>query len=443
MSLFKAYDIRGVYGEDLTEDLAYKFGRAFVTFLNCKTVAVGHDMRDHSLAIEQALINGITDQGADVVKIGIATTPMLYYAVAKHGYESGINVTASHNPAKYNGFKLVNAGAVPISGDNGIYDMRDLVEKNEFEDAPKGRVSEKEGILQEYLENALNFTDVSKLKKYKIIADTGNGMAGLIIPDLLKRIPCEFTHMYPELDGSFPNHEANPLKHETLKDLQAEVKKQNADVGVAFDGDSDRIGFVDERGEIVESDLFTALIAIEMLKHQPGSKVLFDLRSSLAVPEAIKASGGIPIESRVGHSFIKASMRKESAIFAGEVSGHYYIKENYYIESPFIVLILLLKLMTETDKTLSELIKPLRKYHGTGELNFKVDDKDAKIQKVREMFSDAKRIYELDGLSITYDEWWLNLRPSNTEPLLRLTIEAKTAEKRDEIKDKVLKILKS
>ncbi len=442
MGIFKAYDIRGIYGTELTDEIAYRFGRAFVTFLKCKTVVVGYDMRDSSPKIESNLIRGITEQGASVVRIGLSTTPMLYFAAAKFSYDAGINVTASHNPAEYNGFKLVKAGGVPISGDTGIYAMRGLVEKNKFVCAAvRGKVTERDDILDAYLSNILSFVDVKKLKKFKIVADTANGMAGLVVPELFPRLNCEFEHMFPELDGTFPNHEANPLKHETLRWLQSEVKSRKADLGVAFDGDSDRIGFVDEKGCIVPFDLLTALIASELLKSSKGAKVLYDLRSSRAVPEAIKAAGGIAIETKVGHSLIKAHMRKEGAIFAGEVSGHYYLGSNFYIESPYIVMLLLLKLMTETNKPLSRLIKPMQKYYGTGELNFEVEDKERAMDKVKAAFPDAKRVYELDGLSVVYDDWWLNIRPSNTEPFLRLNLEATTADLRRRMKEKVLGIL--
>lgn len=442
MGIFKAYDIRGIYGTELTDEIAYRFGRAFVTFLKCKIVVVGYDMRDSSLKIESHLIRGITEQGASVVRIGLSTTPMLYFAAAKFGYDAGINVTASHNPSEYNGFKLVKAGGVPISGDSGIYEMRDLVENNKFSSAAaKGKVTERDDILDAYIQNILSFVDVKKLGKFNMVVDTANGMAGLVVPELFPRLDCEFEHMFPELDGTFPNHEANPLKHETLRWLQAEVKSKKADLGVAFDGDSDRIGFVDEKGCIVPFDLLTALIASELLKSSRGAKVLYDLRSSRAVPEAIKAAGGIAVETKVGHSFIKAQMRKERAIFAGEVSGHYYLGSNFYIESPYIVMLLLLKLMTESKKPLSELIKPLQRYYGTGELNFKVEEKEKAMENVKAAFPDAKRVYELDGLSVVYDGWWLNLRPSNTEPLLRLNLEAKTSELRDRMKEKVVSII--
>ena len=416
MSIFKAYDIRGIYGKELTEEIAYKLGRAFVSFLKCKNVAVGRDMRESSPIIETELIRGLTDQGADVMKIGLATTPMLYFTVGKFGYDAGINVTASHNPGRYNGFKLIKADAVPMSGETGIYDIRNLVEKGKFEDpAEKGKIEERTDVLENYVSNAISFVNPTKLKSHKIVADTGNGMAGIVIPPLMEKLPCKLVHLFPELDGNFPNHEANPLKTETLKSLKEEVKKQNADVGVAFDGDSDRIGFVDEKGNVVPADLFIALIAKELLLKKPNSKILHDLRSSKAVPEAIKDAGGTPIETRVGHSYIKEHMRKEKAIFAGELSAHYYLQDNHYVESPYIVMLLLLKLMTETGKTVSQLIKPLAKYHGSGEINFQVKDKKLAMNAVREAFPHPDRIYELDGLSIECKNWRLNLRPSNTE----------------------------
>ena len=443
MSIFKAYDIRGIYGTELTEETAYRLGRAFVCFLKCGTVAVGRDMRKSSPAVEAELVRGLSDQGADVVRIGMATTPMLYFAVGKFGYDAGINVTASHNPGRYNGFKLTREGAVPMSGETGIYDLRDMVEKGEFPEPPeKGKVADRADVLKEYISNILGFVDASGLKRYRIVADTGNGMAGMVIPPLMKKIPCELTHIFPELDGDFPNHEANPLKTETLEWLRAEVRKRKADLGVAFDGDSDRIGFVDEKGDVVPADLFIALIAKEVLSKNPGSKILHDLRSSKAVAEAVKEAGGIPVETRVGHSYIKEHMRKENAAFAGELSAHYYLRDNYFIESPYIVMLLLLKLMSETGRTVSELIRPLKKYHGSGEINFEVRDKEAAMNAVRAAFPDAERVYALDGLSIECRDWRLNLRPSNTEPLLRLNMEADTSGKLKEVREKVVGMLR-
>ena len=437
MSMFKAYDVRGIYGQDMTGEAAYRFGRAFVSFLDCRRVIVGRDMRESSPEIEKNLIRGLTDQGAAVVKMGLSTTPMLYFAAAKYRYEAGINITASHNPAQYNGFKLVGMDAIPIGGETGIYAMAKLFHRNEFtKPETKGRVSERKKILSDYVENALSYVDVSKLKKFRMVVDTANGMAGLVIPELLKKTNCIYEHMFPELDGSFPNHEADPLKKENLRWLRAQVSNSGADFGVAFDGDADRIIFVDEKSNIIPGDLITALIASELLRDQKDGKVLYDLRSSRVVPETVYANDGKPIETRVGHSLIKAHMRKESAIFAGEVSGHYYLKSNFFIESPFIVLLLLLKLMTESGQPLSKLIAPLRKYYSTGEINFNVGDKIGAIRRVRQAFPDAERVYALDGLTIGYEDCWLNVRPSNTEPLLRLNLEAKTAEKRDRMRQK-------
>ena len=442
MSIFKAYDVRGIYGKELTDEIAYKFGRAFATFFDCKKVVVGRDMRKSSEAIEKNLIKGLTEQGVNVIKIGLSTTPMLYFATAKFGYDAGINVTASHNPAEYNGFKLVYKDAVPISKDNGIYEIRELVREDKFtKPESKGTVSEKEGVLNAYVKNALNFSDFGKIKNFKIVADTGNGMGGIVIPDLMKKIPCTFEHLFPEPDGSFPNHEANPLKHETLKSLQEKVTEQKADLGIALDGDADRVGFVDEKGEIIPHDLVTALIASELLLHEKGAKITYDLRSSRAVAETIEKKGGIAIETRVGHSFIKERMRKENALFGGEVSGHYYLRDNFYVESPFIIMLLLLKLMTETGKSLSELIKPLKKYHATGEINFDVTDRKRAMAEIKKEFPDAEKTYELDGLSVVFADYWFNVRSSNTEPLLRLNLEATTEEKMHEVREKITEII--
>ena len=442
MSIFKAYDVRGIYGQELTDEIAYKFGRAFVTFLGCKRVVVGRDMRESSQKLEENLVKGITDQGANVMKIGLSTTPMLYFATAKLKYHAGINITASHNPAEYNGFKLVGKGAVPIGGETGIYDLARLIRKDSFtEPKRKGRVSRRGSILADYVNNAISYVDVSELKKFSVVVDTANGMGGLVIPDFLKKAGCDYEHMFPKLDGTFPNHEANPLKKETLRWLRSEVKNRGADLGVAFDGDADRIIFVDEKGNVVPGDLFTALISSQILKSGEGRKILYDLRSSRVVPEVIYENDGSPIETRVGHSIIKAHMRKEDAVFAGEVSGHYYLRDNFFIESPFIVFLLLLKLMTESKKPLSELVKPLRKYYNTGEINFEVKDKIGAIKRIRLAFPDAKRVYALDGLTVVYDDWWLNVRPSNTESLLRLTLESRAREKMEEMKKKVTGII--
>ena len=441
MSIFKAYDIRGVYGKELTEETSYKIGRSFASMLKCRKVAVGRDMRKSSPSIEKALLKGITDQGADVVRIGLASTPMLYFAVEKLKCDAGINITASHNPGKYNGFKLTKKHAMPISGETGIYKLEKLTKKEIKKPLKKGRTSSKK-VLDDYVKNAFKFVNPKTLKSFKVITDTGNGMAGIIVPKLFKKIPGKAEHLFLELDGNFPNHEANPLKKSTMSQLKKKVKEKKADIGIAFDGDSDRIGFVDEKGKIVPSDAIISLISEKILSKKPGSKILYDLRSSKIVPEKIKENGGIPIKTRVGHSYIKKHMRKEKAVFAGELSAHYYLKENNYIESPYIVFLLILKIMTETGKTLSQLTAPLKKYHKTDEINFKIKNKEKAMKAVKTKFSKPKKTYSMDGLSIEYKNWWLNLRPSNTEPLLRLNMEADDYKTLKKIKEQVVKILK-
>ena len=441
MSIFKAYDIRGIYGEELTEELSYRIGRSFASMLKCKKVVVGRDMRESSPSIEKALVRGLTDQGANVIKIGLASTPMLYFAVEKLKCDAGINVTASHNPGKYNGFKLTREHAMPISGETGIYKLEKLTKKQLKKPSKKGKVISRK-ILGDYVKNVFRFVNPKTLNEFKTITDTGNGMAGIIVPKLFKKIPGKAEHLFLKLDGNFPNHEANPLKKQTLRQLQKKVRQKKADIGIAFDGDSDRIGFVDEKGKIVSSDAIISLISAKVLSKKPKSKILYDLRSSKIVPEKIKENRGIPIKTRVGHSYIKNHMRKEKALFAGELSAHYYLKENNYVESPYEVFLMILKIMTETGKTLSQLASPLKKYHKTDELNFKIKNKEKAMKAVKRKFSKAKKTYELDGLSIEYENWWLNLRPSNTEPLLRLNMEADDYQTLKKIKKQVIQILK-
>ncbi|RMF06957.1 phosphomannomutase/phosphoglucomutase [Candidatus Woesearchaeota archaeon] len=442
-SIFKAYDIRGIYGEEIDEEGAYLIGRAFAQFLKPKRVAVGHDMRTSSPALHKALIRGLTDQGADVINIGLSTTPMMYFAVAKFGYDAGINITASHNPGQYNGMKMVKREAVPLSGETGIQEIKELVAKGEFEEPERKGTEEQKEILPHYVENILSSVDTDKIRKFKIVVDTGNGMGGLVVPELFKKLPCELIPMYLELDGNFPNHVPNPLEEETLTDIKKRVAEEKADLGIALDGDADRIFFIDENGKPCRADLLGARIAEIILKKHPGSPILYDLRSSRKVREVVEEAGGKAIQCRVGHSFIKAQMREEKASFALELSAHYYMADNYYIESPFILTLLLLKRLSEEGKTLSELIKPLETYYASGEINSKVQDKDAVMEKLEKEFSDAKRIFKLDGLSVEYDDWWFNVRPSNTEPLLRLNLEAETKEKMEEMKERVLRIIRS
>jgi phosphomannomutase len=441
--VFKAYDIRGVYPDELDEDTAYRIGRAFVTFLECRTVMIGQDMRKSSPSLFASLAKGITDQGADVVDIGFCDTPYFYFGTSK--YEAGIMVTASHNPAKYNGFKLCRDGTVPISGDTGIQDIRELAAKGKFKEVKaKGKIVKKD-IMQDFIAHNMKFLDRSlEGKRMKICVDTGNGMGGFTFPKVFAHVKnIDVVPLFFDVDMTFPNHEANPIKPENVKDLQKAVVKNKADFGIAIDGDCDRCFFVDEKGEIVSADLITALIGSVLLKKSPGSKVLYDLRSSWATKEAIEENGGIPVMCRVGHAFIKKQMRDEDAIFAGELSGHLYYKDSFVTESSIISTMLVINLIRKEGRTLSGMVNPLRRYFASGELNSEVEDKEGKMKELVKLFrKEAKSFSDLDGIKLEFDDWWFNVRPSNTEPLLRLNLEAKTKSRMEEMRDKVLAIIR-
>lgn len=441
--IFKAYDVRGVYPSEIDEDTAYKIGRAFVTFLGCKKVVVGQDMRKSSPSLFEALTRGITDQGADVIDIGACDTPYFYFGTAK--YEAGIMVTASHNPAKYNGFKFCRENAIPISGDTGIDDIRKLVVKNSFS-APKkkGKISKKD-IMQDFISHNLKFlTKIPGARKLRIVIDTGNGMGGYTFPKVFAGVDVEVIPLFFDIDMSFPNHEANPLKLENVKDLMAAVVKNKADFGVAIDGDCDRCMFIDEKGNYISADLMTALVAGELLRKKPGSAVLYDLRSSWATKDFIEKRKGRPVMCRVGHAFIKKQMREEDAIFAGELSGHFYFKDSFFTESSIISTILVINMLREEKKKLSELVSPLKTYFASGEINSEVKDKDVKMKELVNLFrKEARIISHLDGIKLEFDDWWFNVRPSNTEPLLRLNLEAKSREKMEQMRDRILAMIRA
>ncbi len=432
--IFKAYDIRGVYPEQLNETMAEKIGRAFVVFTGAKKVVVGRDMRPHSEPLFQALTKGITAQGADVIDIGLCSTPMSYHANGKLGADGSIMITASHNPGEWNGFKLCRAEAVPISGATGIADIEALVEADTWTDAPEAGTISRFDIAAEYAAFLRSYAKFDK--KLKVVVDYANAM-GIYeikgIEDMFEIIP-----MYKELDGTFPNHEANPLHLETLDAIRKKVVETGADFGAAFDGDADRCGFIDNEGNIIPMDLFTALIAQDTLSGSPVGTVtiLYDLRSSWAVKECIEEHGGKAVMSRVGHAFIKNQMREEGAVFAGELSGHYYYRENYVAESQGLSMIKLANLICKTGTPVAELVKPLKKYFQSGEINSKVADVAPVLKKIKEKYSDG-HMFELDGISVEYSDWWFNVRASNTEPLLRLIVEAADqntmTEKRDEL----------
>ncbi len=423
--------------EELDEALAEKIGGAAGSFFEGKTVVVGHDMRVSGQAMSDALIRGLTRAGKDVVDIGLVTTPMIPFAVAKYGYDGGIMVTASHNPKQYNGFKLTAKGAEPVAQDSGIDRIERMVEEGgAAPGATAGSVTRRD-VLSDYLDHLMQAA--KGIGGLKLAIDAGNGMAGYLIPRLFERIPgVEVVPLFFDLDGTFPNHEANPLKAENIADLQQKVVQVKADLGIAFDADGDRVAFVDECGQAVPCDLITALIAREILRDSPGATIIHDLRSSWAVREEIEALGGKAVMTRVGHSFIKRTMRDKDAAFGGELSGHYYFRDNFYCDSGAFALLKVLSLLCREGKPFSQLIRPLQRYHGSGEVNSAVADKEAKIEELAQRYA-AGMVLRLDGLSVEFEDWWFNVRPSNTEPLLRLVVEAKSREHMEIRRDTLLR----
>jgi len=435
--IFKAYDIRGIIGKDLTEDVAFKIGRAFASFLNCRKVVVGQDMRPHSKSLFAALVRGLTMQGADVISLGLCSTPMSYFANGRLGADASIMITASHNPAEWNGFKLCRAQAVPISGQTGIGDIEKMVLNSQFNPpAQKPGLVTKYDILPEYI---AHIKEHAKLNRpVKIAADFANSV-GVIEAKTLEGL-VDIDPLYAELDGSFPNHEANPLKTETLAALQLKIRSGKYDFGAAFDGDADRVGFVDEKGDIVPMDMITALIAQSILKGEKGT-ILYDLRSSWTVKEVIEENGGTPQMCRVGHAFIKQEMRAAKAVFAGELSGHYYFRDNYYTESSAMAVLFVANLLSQNDQPLSGLVAPLKRYFKSPEINSEVKDSSAVFNRLRRTYSGGK-IFELDGLSVEFSDWWFNVRASNTEPLVRLNLEARSQQLLCERQAELLKIIR-
>ena len=434
--IFKAYDIRGIYPAELNEKMAENIGRAFVKFLGAKKVVVGRDMRPHSKPLFDALAKGLTESGADVIDIGMCSTPMSYHANGKLHADGSIMITASHNPAEYNGFKLCREQAIPISGATGIADIERIAMSGDFVAADKKGSISTYDIAPEYAKFLRAHAKMDR--KLKIVVDYANSMGSFEsagIEDFFEIIP-----LFKELDGTFPNHEANPLHLATLDTIRAKVVETGADFGAAFDGDADRCGFIDDKGEIIPMDLFTALIAQDILSDGPAT-ILYDLRSSWAVKECIEANGGKPIMSRVGHAFIKAQMREYDAVFAGELSGHYYFKENFTTESQGLALIKLANLVCKKNKKVSELVAPLRKYFASGEINSTVADVKSILAKIKSKYVDG-RMFELDGISVEYSNWWFNVRASNTEPLMRLIVEAKDKATMEARRDELLSIIR-
>ncbi len=442
-AIFKSYDVRGIYPAELNEDVAYQIGRCFVPLLGAKTVAVGRDMRPSGQTLFEAFARGASEAGADVVDIGMVSTDALYFAVGKFGYDGGVMITASHNPANYNGMKFTRDRAQAISLETGLADIRDRILSGTLppKAAKPGTITHVD-VLDDFAEHCLSFIDRSKVKPLKIAVDAGNGMAGETVPHVFKHLPCEVIPLYFELDGSFPNHPASPIEPENMADLQAAVRKHHCDLGVAFDGDADRMFIVDEKGDLIDGSTVTALVALNTLKRHPGGKILYNLICSRSVPELISKHGGIPIRSQVGHSLIKATMREQDVIFGGEHSGHFYFRDNWYADSGMIALMQCLELFSEADKPVSEVIAPIDTRFRSGEINSTVKDIPAKLKELQEHYKDAD-IDHLDGVTISYPHWWMNIRPSNTEPLLRLNVEGDTKALMEQHRDEALALIRN
>jgi phosphomannomutase len=447
-SIFKAYDVRGLYPQEVNEDAARLIGRGFVAYLKAKRIAVSRDMRLSSPSVAAAFIEGARAQGADVVDYGLMGTDMLYFAVARDGHDGGAQITASHNPKEYNGIKLVRQEAFPLSGDAGIGDIRDMIANGTLPaPAAKAGTLSSANVVDDYVKHVLSFVDLKVLKPFNVVLDAGNGIAGMVAPLLFKHIPSKtLTTLCFDVDGTFPNHEANPLIEENRRDITEAVVREKADIGIAWDGDADRCFFIDGTGEFVAGDFVTALLAEAFLINHPGAKIVYDVRASYAVKDTAAKYGSEALMNRVGHAFFKRRMREENAIFGGEVTGHYYFRDNFYADNGFIPALLILELMSRKGQTLHELLEPLRrKYFISGEINTKVSD----LRKVQEKIDGLSaryqtgRVYTMDGVSAEFPDWHFNVRGSNTEPMLRLNLEAVSDDLMKAKRDEVLAFIRS
>jgi len=446
-SIFKAYDIRGIYPEALNEDAARKIGRAYVNYLGLSgsRVIVGRDMRLSSDTLEEAFIQGVTETGADVLDIGLVSTDALYFAVGHLEEPGGAMITASHNPKEYNGFKLCREKAMTLSGEGGIFQIRDLILSGQLPKAHdyEGSVEEQD-ITAEYARHCQGFINTQGLRRLKIVVDAGNGMAGKMLLPIFEGLPFEYVPMYFEPDGSFPNHPPNPIEPENMIELQERVVAEGADFGVAFDGDADRVFVVDERGQITSGDLLATLVAKNVLEKEPGASIVYSAVCSKALPELVRREGGRPIRSKAGHSIIKPQMRSNDAAFGGEHSGHFYFRDNYFADSGIIATLIVAELVARQEGPLSDLLTPIDPYVRSGEINSKVEDQAATLERIEELYAkrDGARIDHLDGLTVDFGDWWFNLRPSNTEPLLRLNVEASDRETMKKERDEVLNLIR-
>ena len=445
-AIFKAYDVRGRYPDELSEATFYDIGRALVAYLNARRIGLGRDMRLSSPALAAAFADGARTQGADIVDFGLIGTDMLYYGVAKDALDGGAQITASHNPKEYNGAKMVRKEAFPLSGDAGISDIRDMLLRNAIPPPAAAGTVSGQNILPGYVEHVLQFIDPAIIKPFNVVLDAGSGMAGLVAPRLFDRLPCRTTRMCFEVDGRFANHEANPLIEENRAHIVERVLAEHADIGIAWDGDADRCFFIDGAGEFIPGDFVTALLAEAFLLKHRGATIIYDVRASYAVKDTVAKYGGRALMNRVGHAFFKRRMREEGGIFGGEVTGHYYFRDNFYADNGFIPALLILELMSKKGQSLGDLLQPLReRYFISGEINTKVASMDliqAKLDAIQARYRDG-HVYTMDGVSVEYPDWHVNVRPSNTEPLLRLNLEGRTPELMVQKRDELLALIRA
>jgi phosphomannomutase len=451
--IFRAYDVRGIYPTELDARGVFCIGQSLVKLLAAENpekkkikIVVGRDMRVSSPELMAAACKGIVQAGGNVIDIGLSSTPTFYFAVASSGADGGMEISASHNPKEYNGVKITRAGAEAIGLPNGLDKIRDACfPEPDITAARPGKITKKRVFLEKCVRHALSFYDFSKIKPLKVVADTANAMGALDLEALFSQLPCDLIKINFDLDGTFPVHEADPFKMENIAALRKKVVAAKADLGIATDGDADRIFFVDNRGEFVEPAIVRGLMAQEALKHNPGAPIGYDIRPGMITKEMIEEAGGRPFVTKVGHSLIKKQSREEGAVFSGESSGHFFFKTEYgFFETPLLVALVMLNLISESNRSLAEIIKPYQKYHHSGEINFEVADKEAKMKELEKVFGkDAKEVSWLDGVTIEHEDWWFNVRPSNTEPKLRLNLEARTPELMEKWRDEVLEVIRS
>ncbi|MFH1701172.1 MAG: phosphomannomutase/phosphoglucomutase [Candidatus Zixiibacteriota bacterium] len=441
-AIFKTYDIRGIVPDQLTSDIAYAIGNGLAGYLKPTSIAIGRDMRMSSDELFQGLSDGILDRGVDVVDLGMISTDALYFAVGKYGYDGGIMITASHNPSNYNGFKMCRKNAVPLSGADGYDYIADAIKNDKIEKTPQRGSIVRKDIIEAFTAHALSFIDPTVIKPYNIVIDAGNGMGGIALPPVFDRLPCKITPLFYEPDGTFPNHPPNPIEAENLISLQRKMAEVKSDLGAAFDGDADRMFLLMKDGTALGGDMVTALVADNILMRQPGETILYNLICSRAVPELIKRKGGIPVRTRVGHAIIKPLMKKHNAIFGGEHSGHFYFRDNWFADSGLIALLVCLELLSKSGRELGDILNEIDPYIRSGEINSRVESAQNKMDQLADIYKDGE-IDNIDGLTVQYTDWWFNLRPSNTEPLLRLNVEANNKQLLEHKVGRLLEIIRN